>query len=1014
MLAMLCDAGPQDETLSKAIPVAFSAMHTCGYEVALNMMKLLLQTGAAGVPIHQTLLVAAKVDYRLDIVRLLVEYGAEANYAIGAPFNVALEAGNIKLLEILCRGCPPSRATMETVMYTAIDPRYYNMQALELLLSSTPSAGIALNTSWSSEKFKGNQNMTAILPCFLRYGLDVDLRNGAPLCFAIQEKNDILLNRILSANPNITSLTTAFRAATSVKPRKVELEMMRLLLVKAQSTEIGQSESLLQQTYAALAGDFAGLQLLLRHKAVVDYDDGRAIQAAAAAGSLKALDLLLLSGPSPFIINRACLAAASSSINLYQKQSVFEHLLAANGGLLTEDITKLLADSVATLPDHTQLPQLLLARRAEVKFETLKTALGTASRDVFVILAGSIHSANTIVSIFRHSRKITLPPDRRYWVYEYLLGRRIPSDDVSEALLDALKANDLGDLSFPKLLLQHGAAVGYKNGMAFSLALNSNSLDAIKLLSQFLADDKMAGIAFDLARKTVFLDPHVRMEVYRCLLQWNISKSSIRQALLENLKGGHSDISTVQLLLAKGADPNEDDAHCFVVASRAGVEPEFRALSKHAKLRVVLKALMDNFQEEWEVVWWFRVCLEEKPHSVTIDEDDLLFKCMRKFPRGTTLLRLLLDNGVSASPMIMESLCPGWQPELCTALIWAIFSQPRIENDAILLLLTQGADAGLFQIHHNLIYFLKLTNNAALPAYSTPLTKVSAAFGCLLDKTRTPILKALLDLDGDLILDYVVPGSSFSYLGAYLNGSKKDSDLTNDLSLRAASLYLGNFYAFQLMKFEETPNDGTLHTAALLALPKFVQWLLDIHDANYKAEDFDNMIPLAIICKSKPHPWCKIANEELDWKTRQKQTMQLLAPRTSSKWRSSHKTVLHIALENGLETTKAMAEALDILNDPEKDEKYLYMDKDGIEYSPHQYVIRVMGADADEAKRLVEFLFSIGMKSRYFKRITHTGSQPTGYHGLPPELLADEKESISHYEETLRPSEEYRVDWGVS
>jgi hypothetical protein len=217
---------------------------------------------------------------------------------------------------------------------------------------------------------------------------------------------------------------------------------------------------------------------------------------------------------------------------------------------------------------------------------------------------------------------------------------------------------------------------------------------------------------------------------------------------------------------------------------------------------------------------------------------------------------------------------------------------------------------------------------------------------------------------------------------------EKDSGLLNagdELPLREASLYLGNFDAFRLITREITPNDGTLHLAALMALPKFVRWLLKIHDPNHKAEEFGNMIPLALVCASKPQPWCKIANEESDWKTRQKQTMQLLAPRTSPKWRYRNMTILHYAMENGLDTAKAMIEALDIRRDSERDEKYLYMDRDGIEYSPQQYVTKVLDADEKEKKTLVTCLEEAKLKSRYFKRILpNKGDQPTGYHGLPP------------------------------
>jgi ankyrin repeat protein len=711
---MMCDSGLQNDTLSKAVPIAFGVVKTSGYDVALEIINLLLQKGATGLPVHQTLLTAVREDHQLDIVSVLLAHGAEANFATGASFVVALETSNLSLLALLCARCPPSRSSIESVLLTAIKPQHYNLQALQLILGSIPSAiavtavnalwtseNAAWNALWTSEKFKGNNNMTSMVSCLLRYGLDIDLGNGLLLCFAIQERNFELLSIMLSANPKISSLITGFKATTTIQHTNIGLGAMRLLLEKAGSAEIGQSEALYIQTCAALNGNLAGLRLLLRHKAIVDFDDGRALQAAARAGSIEVLDLLLLSRPASFTISRACLAAALSEIDPNEKQSVFECLLASNNGLSTEDMSQLLADSVKRFPECTELPLLLLSRQAEVKYETLETALETSCKSLFVALVGKIENANIVVSLFRRAHKMTIVPIRRYWIYHCLLSRGIPSDDVSEALLSCLTGDEFDTLSCAKLLLEHGAAVGYKNAAAFTLALRANSLVAVKLMSQYLVDSNTACVAFDCARKTAGLSPNALAEVYRCLLQWNISESSVYHALVDNLNGGHSDIGIVQLLLDHGADPNQDKAYCFVAASKAGAVPEFRAISKHARLSVVSNALLNHFQEERDVLAWFNICCEEQPHTATIDDDELLFKCMRKFPQETALLSILLDKGVSATATTTHRLCPGWQLEPCTALIWALFSKPRVENNVILqLILAGGRDLGLSHIHH--------------------------------------------------------------------------------------------------------------------------------------------------------------------------------------------------------------------------------------------------------------------------------------------------------------------------
>lgn len=215
-------------------------------------------------------------------------------------------------------------------------------------------------------------------------------------------------------------------------------------------------------------------------------------------------------------------------------------------------------------------------------------------------------------------------------------------------------------------------------------------------------------------------------------------------------------------------------------------------------------------------------------------------------------------------------------------------------------------------------------------------------------------------------------------------------DDEDSLPLVHAALFLGNADAFHLMGGGRDVDDGTLHNAALFALPRFVERLLRTHDPDCRLEEFDHMIPLALACSAKPHAWCAIANEEGTWEARQEETMRLLAVRTSPAWRYNHQTVLHVALGSGLAATRAMVKALDVAGDAQRDEKYLYRDKEGIELSPDQYVTRVLLDVSDEDKAaLIGCLTKAGMTSRLFKRIgPGEGEQPTGYCGLPAELAA--------------------------
>ncbi|KEQ86976.1 hypothetical protein M438DRAFT_268254 [Aureobasidium pullulans EXF-150] len=949
LLQLLCGASPRVETFSESVPIAFDTISAHGYSTVLSMMELLLSKGASGTPLHETLLAAASDDARLDIVRLLMKYGADPNYEAGLCFVMALMLKKFDLLKILCDGRQISIASCSNILTIALNPRYYALPSLDLVLNSAPSAAGVLNNlkpTWVFTTLKDNHDMVSIIPCLLQHEMDVDFGSGILLQLAVQKDDVDLLRKILCAKPSITSLRSAFDAATKRLHGSNELRIIELLLGQAESAEIGQSEALVRYIRRALDGNVEGLGLLLRHKAAVDYHGGKALHVAAEAGSFETMDVLLAFRPAATSITRACLAVGPAKLKADQKVRIVKHLLDANGGASASDLSALLDDFINHNPRSTRLPESLLARSAEVKLETIQVAMAKSSPGLFVTMIEAITNRNNVMSLFMHAQTISMSRERSLKVYKCLLDRcvilknPIPADVVSEALLSSLKHVDSDQLSLPKLFLQHGAVVGHERGKAFRLAFRANSVDVVKLLSQYIDDDHTADVAFKEALKASFINTDLRLEVYRCLLQWNINKTSLYDALTASLLGKTSNHSILQLLLAKGADPNKNKASCYLLAAKARKEPEFRMLSKHARLKVLLPALLGCFQDEKDVVRWFNICLEDKPSPAIVNQDQLLFDCLRKYPNGTKLLKILLRNGVSASEKITYSICKGWRSEKCTALIWAIFREPRIGNDAILVSI---AEAG----------------KKVLPTYSTPVTGVSAAFGCLLDSTRTPVLKALIEMDNK-VLSYEIPFPSFAHLGAYPKPFTPDIG-TPKLNLRLASIYLGNFAAFRLMDTGSPADDGTLHTAALLALPKFVKSLLKTHDADFKEEMFDHRVPLAIVCRTQPQPWCKVANAEADFRTRVKETMRLLAPVTDLSWRYREQTVLHIAMENGITRTKDLVEILRIRNDLGNDEMWAYKDKDGKKYLPHEYVAEFMSDHKDREKLLV-FLATVGFR----------------------------------------------------
>jgi hypothetical protein len=128
---------------------------------------------------------------------------------------------------------------------------------------------------------------------------------------------------------------------------------MKTLLEKAKSAEIGQSDIVLEEANAALSVDFEGLHLISRHKATIT-----------------AHDLFI-----------RCLRTASRIMNPKDKQQVYNCLLRPTARVSTELLSDIMAQSFEKLPGDMQLPQILIAHGARVKFKSpgivlTKCALG--------------------------------------------------------------------------------------------------------------------------------------------------------------------------------------------------------------------------------------------------------------------------------------------------------------------------------------------------------------------------------------------------------------------------------------------------------------------------------------------------------------------------------------------------------------------------------------------------------------------------------------------------------------
>jgi len=711
LLLAMCETGLRGETLSYGVLAAIGAVGSLVYGLVLEMVKMLLQKGAYGPLVDEALFQATIRDKSLHIVRALLHHGADANHEGGVSYTEAVRRGNLGLLEILQAGCNPNQVSIDSLFFTVVEPAYYDPELLECILrSAATSAGTRGRFAWDVNHFINHQNLSEIILRVVHHGLYIHEWSECLLPWAITATDFNLLADILYNVPGLCNkaMSAAFKEARQVESRVLQVELMSLLLIRASSLEdyeIGQSQALTQETKAALDGDSTGLLLLLSHQASVDFNQGMPVRMASTAGSIEVLDALLSADACLSTVVSALAETITAVMSPDKRHGILCRLLNTNLEIPASWMSKTLHSTVLANPCHTELTQLLIVHGAKASPGLLRAALQSCSKEVFEILASSIVDLAIATEIFHWARGLELDDNRRYWAYSALLdnGPGVTVYEISEAFIDSFGSSGSPPKSeISKLLLAHGAAVGHRNAAAFGIALGSADLDAFRLLCQFITDDATANLAFQSVRKAKALSEKNTYEAYSRLLpsQWHITPPQLYAALVHSIKQSRGKVTeTIRLLLHSGANPNSNNAKCFLLACDVSYVKVFSALCQYADPEIVFRRLIPHFQFSAALATlWIREFVVATPRerrtfgkTPNPDGKPLLFQCLQTFPSNSELPGILLDYGVPDSNKMEISLRKEWPAEACNALLWAMFSEPQVDNIIIECLLGRGS-----------------------------------------------------------------------------------------------------------------------------------------------------------------------------------------------------------------------------------------------------------------------------------------------------------------------------------
>jgi hypothetical protein len=393
-----------------------------------------------------------------------------------------------------------------------------------------------------------------------------------------------------------------------------------------------QAGALAETLVDAVSQDSQGriIALLLENGANPNYKDGKAIEYALGLPNSTALRLICDNGalePNPLerLVPQA-LDPRNYSIDKAEPliRSCVEYRRILDMALLLE---------VESMRCRHEVIHLLLELGVSVDFKdaaALCCVIRNNDIETMGILLSKKTGKNHYPMLLQTAAKIRGSKRERLNITRLLLihgGPGVGQDDVllQEVQSSSATAEDEKDLSFAKLLLDHGASVDHKNGALIQTAVSRGQLPLFDLLMLRTPNRTSLVCGFETARRNVKFSNEERLHVFASLIKAGFGglgdSEALSHAIIEAVERDPFDMTIPGLLLKHGATVEYDQGHALQSA----------VLSSSP-------SLVDLF-------------LHQHPSNKTVNRvfGKMVSAGTMSLPGGLKVGQLLLENGVQKS-----------------------------------------------------------------------------------------------------------------------------------------------------------------------------------------------------------------------------------------------------------------------------------------------------------------------------------------------------------------------------
>lgn len=538
---------------------------------------------------------------RKEVIKLLLSLNASVNFAEGEALRHAVSKGDVETTRLLLAAKPTTthvaRAFPATMQINDFTTRYALMQSL--LHNGGPGMGNEALIQASREASPQDLSLVELL---IQHQATPDFRNGAPVIESIKAKNLPLLDFFVRSKLNKKTLTHAFNVARTIECSREERHAIFSTLLKSRFTGFDTSQALIEILQLDPT-DVETSVLLLDHGASVDHQTGYAMQTAAAAGSLKLLNILKAKNPHQTSRDAAFQSATSATLEIETRKDVYVTLLETGITRGLVSVALLAATCQETI--DTALLSLLIRYNASLDFDDGRAVYNIAARGevktLSTLLTGTVSQMRTLDRSF--SACVALEGEARYAIAKQLLEKE-PGVDISLISHHLAHIVSQSDHKLLSLLMEYKPNPSYNNGESLVLAAQAGDAVSTAMLVKSKIPKKARNRAFKamLDHRAIQTAPD-GLQTASILCPLGVEQDLLDQALLDAFDDPISQATKdlVELLIPFKPNFNGEDGKVFCVAACSGEVEFFRRMAaQKPDFNVVIPSLVLIFSAEVE------------------------------------------------------------------------------------------------------------------------------------------------------------------------------------------------------------------------------------------------------------------------------------------------------------------------------------------------------------------------------------------------------------------------------